>query len=1095
MEKSVPIPNDKDLVELANGLLRQFHDGIRLQCVDDISAAFFVMVFEGLFSEPLKTIIRKPITREDEIHNAQVVIDTLATDVIHDQLPHIRGLDIVKGNRVTISNLLEIFQGLSEYLLQDIEVELSSDNRDFQVERSVVQDDRNSVRSPLIDEEILRRELRWDEEPVAGYQIRRRDDTSKGDNLNHHAGRSRKEAWAPTNGVKDVVIQDVVIQSSAADRQTDQGPIQSHRPLSTDNRVPDRLTELDKLSQEAEVQKRQLEKDENVNNDSTDRHLLTMNDLSDSQQPRSARFNHVGVRPAVDPQVHMVTQGNADLPGQDRRAPNVHSGLVSSAASVSMLSGQTHTKITSTTAPSTVTSTTQPITVTSSDGNSSGFSASLPLPSKRQENINESCRFRATIGGPSSAKVSSSYTEKHGYLSQKPPHHRPRPVPNIDRAPTEQSEPRSQLTGEAMSPSLARDRPSAHRLNSPTTEQSRVQAERPYEYSRRIKGLSSSYDNLQNLVSQTAALVRHAVATSPIRLRAERETDLIASPFNTQVGRNADIHYRSRLGGVLSAEEGDLASDLNIPSHLQTRHADLTSLSSPGRGVRKVSFLDNRSTSSGGDRSRSFHTSKETSPIRVNVQKKKTRPKSASAARHGIYTERDNLSDSETDSPNPVYRRRPHEEVIEDVLSSDTEQNRYTSDVRRRTRAKPGVTGQRRASRNKQVNFTESTKKPVSSGVLAETRRFLNKENIAHSKKTKYLRDIYSEDYTDFFDEAFEELGKTRATTKETEAQYKKKVLSGGKTTRHKNVLKPKGRVKPLGVIPVIKKSRVTKPTVCTKVRKHSASSGGPPQRRGSLTVDDEEDLLPLLLEEFPYLYLSESTWHELWRQGISQIDRLTRAYEEKRRRKSKAQEQMEEAEKKHTVLTNIVKKQIEHTRRLREIKDRQKQQIAFRNKVHEKRIQSSRARRYYDEYQVRMRAKMLKRRTREEMIFKNLFKEGLDIQKDRIKEIRQYAREKRRTDAEKRQNEIDSLENYYRDQFEMLAEKVAQERKDLVVRDTAQQKVLDQMKKELRKKMEKEIQNFQDQLFRDEDDAYFRQLDADRLKHELHMAKYQTKI
>ena len=56
------------------------------------------------------------------------MIDTLATEVIHDQLPHIRGLDIVEGNRITISNLLEIFQGLSEYLLQDIEFELSANN-------------------------------------------------------------------------------------------------------------------------------------------------------------------------------------------------------------------------------------------------------------------------------------------------------------------------------------------------------------------------------------------------------------------------------------------------------------------------------------------------------------------------------------------------------------------------------------------------------------------------------------------------------------------------------------------------------------------------------------------------------------------------------------------------------------------------------------------------------------------------------------------------------------------------------------------------------------------------------------------------------
>lgn len=50
-------------------------------------------------------------------------------------------------------------------------------------------------------------------------------------------------------------------------------------------------------------------------------------------------------------------------------------------------------------------------------------------------------------------------------------------------------------------------------------------------------------------------------------------------------------------------------------------------------------------------------------------------------------------------------------------------------------------------------------------------------------------------------------------------------------------------------------------------------------------------------------------------------------------------------------------------------------------------------------------------------------------------------------------------------------------------------------MKKEIRKKMETEIKDLQDQLCRDNDDAYFRQLDADRVVHDLKMAKYHTRI
>ena len=50
-------------------------------------------------------------------------------------------------------------------------------------------------------------------------------------------------------------------------------------------------------------------------------------------------------------------------------------------------------------------------------------------------------------------------------------------------------------------------------------------------------------------------------------------------------------------------------------------------------------------------------------------------------------------------------------------------------------------------------------------------------------------------------------------------------------------------------------------------------------------------------------------------------------------------------------------------------------------------------------------------------------------------------------------------------------------------------------MKRELRAKMEKEIREIQQRIARDEDDEYFRQVDADRLKQRLQLARFQGKI
>jgi len=60
-----------------------------------------------------------------------------------------------------------------------------------------------------------------------------------------------------------------------------------------------------------------------------------------------------------------------------------------------------------------------------------------------------------------------------------------------------------------------------------------------------------------------------------------------------------------------------------------------------------------------------------------------------------------------------------------------------------------------------------------------------------------------------------------------------------------------------------------------------------------SVVIEDDADLLPMLMEEFPHLHLSLHTWHELWRKGLTQIEQMTRSHQEARRKKSLAQNQV----------------------------------------------------------------------------------------------------------------------------------------------------------------------------------------------------------
>ncbi|XP_008839822.1 centrosomal protein of 95 kDa isoform X3 [Nannospalax galili] len=253
-----------------------------------------------------------------------------------------------------------------------------------------------------------------------------------------------------------------------------------------------------------------------------------------------------------------------------------------------------------------------------------------------------------------------------------------------------------------------------------------------------------------------------------------------------------------------------------------------------------------------------------------------------------------------------------------------------------------------------------------------------------------------------------------------------------------------------------------------------------------------EHSLLPLMLEYFPFLYVSDPTLTKMWKQQIAQVEQLKKEAYRENHSKKKFQDEIEESLKRHDLLTALGKKEYEQNRRLQDFKDRIRRQRLTQSKIKENRQQTVRAQKYYDDYRVQLRAKMMRMRTREEMIFKKLFEEGLQIQKQRLRDLRNYAKEKRSEEKRQHQNELDSMENYYKDQFSLLAEAISQEHQELKAREKSQAQTLHKVKRELRAKMEKEIQQLQYMITQSDDDAFFQELEAERFKARLQLASFQ---
>lgn len=866
--KSTELSNeDRRIVRQANTLLEQLNSGSPISCVEDINAQVYVTLFEGLCGEQLNGIIRSPVTKEDEIHNVQTVIDTLAADVLHTSLLHINGRDVINHNRESVLNLLEILSGLLEYIFNKIESDLSTDNED---ELAAGEDDPDVLQRDVIDK-ILEKELNRTTDTVAS--IPDRNQTKK-------SSVYWEDEPSAIRHSRDDSLTDVTGQDTSTGLKD-----------ATSISRGDSTAEL--IREGEEIERRMTTKVTSVEED--------------------------------------IARHRREL-GLDRRDP--------------------------------------------------------PLPEPAVNRY-----YQTTV--PQSEQLEDSY----------------RPRARID-----------------------------------------------------------TYKNLHCMVEETAALARAAVDASPSRARS------ILQSLDNDYNQAKQLAQRARLASPDVEPVPTSYPSSNVPkgisptkkprSPVRLQEPDsFSDVESPGIGKRKVSFLVDRSDSSpsfsGQTRSRLpvksawEDTSSSLEPSKTTYKPKKT------DTNYGSYL--DYGSDRENLSYDDRLKKKFHE-IIDDVLSFDE--------------ALPP----RYKSRSDQHRIRiDQLSKPKGTYTVVDAQKLLKKERETNRKKMDFLQKIYREDLDEMALEAGEGLKSDRKAAKETENEYKKKILKGPQ----KKSAKPKETG-------LIKTSAPGKHKISTKAKKRT-SPGLIPPAKTQLHIKDDDDILPMLLKEFPNLHLSMHTWHELWRKGIQQIEQVTRANQEIRRKKSKAKADLEDAQRRQEIMVNIMKKEIEHSQRMKEVKERQKQAVVTRNGFHEKKMQSARSRRYYDEYQVRMRSKMMKRRTREEMVFRKLFKDGLEIQKDRIKDLRKYATEQRDKQATKQRNEVESLENYYRDQFDMLAESIANERNEIMVREKAQQKVLEQMKKELRKKMEKEIKDLQDQLVRDDDDAYFRQLDADRVIHNLQMAKYHV--
>ncbi|XP_033630003.1 centrosomal protein of 95 kDa-like isoform X1 [Asterias rubens] len=1020
----------KDDTAIANELLKR----VNLPPVNDLSectSSIFVALCEGILGDPLQGISYVPITKEDEIHNVQLVVDHLGDKVLHCDLSHIDGRAVVEGDRVAMQYLLEILLGVMDYIMGGIDSEGSA--TDFE-DGDLVDPDTMTRGTVSAITDVLREEFghRGGKDNYYGppsnayerpYESHTISDISK--HLSQPNSQSEGDSTAELIklGTKDASSRDVP-QRDIPQRDFPQRDIQTSGAIS----VRDSSRDMPDVQPSKRI---------GYIPDSDDRPRKTL--------PSSPTASGV-----VDSTTRSPSRQKEDLTLQD-------------------LSGSSFSSVSWPKPPPTthVVSDHQPLNEFDSLGlrprpaftkdrpASDAYGATDSLlgslrEGSRQHHIHTHHHYHPPVGSKPSTSTGPPKSPPHATLSRPPVSGG---TSSAGSSPSTGIGEREEYRG-----SVWRERLAARDTDLPTSSDYRPRqrypatlhstypapAQRRPTSSASLRGGTSSRQQSHPPSRQQGNVFMDDAEEVWRRSASRREEEPILPPRPRRVAFEDDIRdsshrsfFREILGPYTShdrheSSDSEQDSDIDVLSQCSDSAVDYQRLgtsypTSPIHDDRK--YLPPRSTTRD-------QPIREPSSKQYDLRPRSQRSKTATQRRHPPQRPKSVLL--------PVPSSRSHRVRFEEALEADA------------------------------------------TGPMGRIRKKLNKENRKQSRQKEVLRYVYESNLQEAKSGLKKQINRNKSVLDKQDAEYKK-VFSGPKTSKYQPATKYNTKV----TTDRLSRSRSKAPS---SKRKRSASSSPTMHRHKRLSIGEDE-MLPTVMQEFPFLHVSPQTAHDMWAKQMRQMEQLTKMGIDQQYKKTKTQLKMEEAEKRQDVLLRIMKKELGHNQRMREIKETQAKDRAVQTKVQEQRQVNARARRYYEEFRLRSKSRMMKRKTREEQIFKRLFEDGLKIQKARIHDLRNYAREKREESSRRQQDEIDSLENYYRNQFSMLAEAIATERYELQVRDTAQTKVMERMKRDMRRKMEQEIRDVQEQMYQDEDTEYFRQLEADRLRGDLQVASYKTMI
>jgi len=256
-----------------------------------------------------------------------------------------------------------------------------------------------------------------------------------------------------------------------------------------------------------------------------------------------------------------------------------------------------------------------------------------------------------------------------------------------------------------------------------------------------------------------------------------------------------------------------------------------------------------------------------------------------------------------------------------------------------------------------------------------------------------------------------------------------------------------------------------------------------------------EGDMLKTILDEIPGLDYDQKTLKQLLDKQDKHTLLLTKEQQRYQQRLQNKDNQIEEVRKRQILMSKIAEKEDAAENRIKKLKEAKENENRLSKEVKQKRHKNAKIKKYFEDYQTGLRRSLTAKKTQEEQMLRRVFEDGLKIQKNRLRELRKYAKEMRAEEEKVRQKELEAIEKFYQDKFELLAEDMERQKKKISENQKESKKRLRSVKSELNKRLENEIKDMQDAIVKENESMFFRDLEQERLMNQIQVAKFTQKM